>query len=78
MRPVALGRKNYLFVGSEGAGHRTAILMTLVETCKLQGVNPWAYLRDVLVRLGTTPMSRIAELTPRGWKAARESSAPSP
>jgi transposase len=72
LRGVAVGRKNWLFAGSAEAGRRAAVLMTLVATCKLQGVDPEAYLADVLVRVGTTPASRIAELTPRGWKTARE------
>ncbi len=48
--------------------------MTLVGTCKLQHVDPQAYLADVLMRVATTPVSRITELTPRGWKKAREAS----
>jgi transposase len=44
-------------------------------SCKLQGIDPFAYLRDVLGRLHSTPMSRIDELTPRGWKLARETAA---
>jgi transposase len=69
---VALGRKNWLFCGSEAAGHRTATLITLVETCKLQGLDPFAYLKDVLVRIGVYGEARAAELTPRAWKAARD------
>ena len=72
LRPVAVGRKNWLFAGSADAGRRAAVLMTLVSTCKLQGINPETYLADVLVRVSTTPMSRIDELTPRGWKKARD------
>jgi transposase len=72
LRGVAVGRKNWLFAGSADAGRRAAVLMTLVGTCRLQGVDPEAYLADVLLRVATTPVSRIAELTPRGWKNARE------
>lgn len=72
LRGVAVGRKNWLFAGSAEAGRRAAVLMTLVGTCKLQGIDPQAYLADVLVRVATTPVSRIDELTPRGWKLARE------
>jgi hypothetical protein len=50
--------------------------MTLVATCKLQGIDPEAYLADVLVRVNTTPLSRLGELTPRGWKKAREAALP--
>ena len=46
--------------------------MSLVATCKLQGIDPFAYLRDVLVRLPSTPASRVYDLTPRGWKASIE------
>lgn len=72
LRSVAVGRKNWLFAGSAEAGRRAAVLMTLVNTCKLQRVNPQAYLADVIVRVATTPVSRIDELTPRGWRLARE------
>lgn len=72
LRGVAVGRKNWLFAGSAEAGRRAAVLMTVVGTCKLQNVDPEAYLTDVLVRIATTPVSRIAELTPRGWKKSRD------
>jgi transposase len=72
LRAVAVGRKNWLFAGSLEAGRRAATLMTLVGTCKLNGVDPFAYLRDVLVRRHSTPPERIYDLTPRGWKAAIE------
>ncbi len=72
IRGVAIGRKNWLFCGSEGSGHRTATLLTLVESCKLQGLDPYGYLRDVLVRVHVQAAGKIAELTPRRWKAARD------
>jgi hypothetical protein len=72
LRAVAVGRKNWLFAGSLEAGQRAATLMTLVGTCKLNGIDPFAYLRDVLVRRHSTPAARIYDLTPRGWKAAVE------
>lgn len=72
LRGVAVGRKNWLFAGSAEAGRRAAVLMTLVGTCKLQGVDPEAYLTDVLLRVATTPVSRVSELTPRGWKKVRD------
>lgn len=78
LRSVAVGRKNWLFAGSAGAGRRAATLMTLVSTCKLQGIDPFRYLKDVLVRVATTPASRVGELTPRGWKAARDAAALAP
>lgn len=73
IRPVALGRKNDLFAGSPKGGETAAILYSLVTTCRRIGVNPWEYLRDVIDRVSTHPMSRIDGLTPRGWKEARES-----
>ena len=71
LRAVAVGRKNWLFAGSEEGGKRAAILYSIIETCRLNAVNPFEYLRDVLDRVSTHPSSRVAELTPRGWKAAR-------
>ena len=68
MRPWAVGRKNWLFVGSELAGERAAIIMSLVQSAKLNGADPWLYLRDVLTRLPTQLNSRIDELLPHRWK----------
>jgi transposase len=76
MKPVALGRKNWLFAGSDEGGRTAATLMSLCTTCKDLGVEPFAYLRDVLDRVSTHPNSRIAELLPDRWKPA-ESSDPS-
>lgn len=69
LRMVAVGRKNWLFTGSDAGGRRAAILYSLIGTCKRIGIDPFAYLRDVLARVATHPMRRISELTPRGWKA---------
>lgn len=71
MRRVAVGRKNWLFTGSEQGGANAAILYSIIETCVRLGINPHEYLTDILVRVGTHPQSRIAELTPRGWLAAK-------
>ena len=71
LRPLCLGRKNWLFLGSEAAAHRTAVLLTLVQTCKAHQVDPFAYLRDVIERVSTHPMRRIAELSPRRWRDLR-------
>lgn len=69
IRPVALGRKNHLFAGSDGGGERWAIACTLIETCKLNGVEPYAYLRDVLTRMVEGhPVNRLDELLPWAWK----------
>lgn len=72
LRPLCLGRKNWLFIGSEAAAHRTMVLLTLVQTCKAHQVDPFAYLRDIIDRVNTHPMSRIDELTPRRWKELRQ------
>ncbi len=64
MRPIALGRKNWLFIGSQQAVERAATLMSLIESAKLNGHDAWAYLKDVLTKLPTWPNSRLAELLP--------------
>lgn len=69
MRPIALGRKNYLFMGSDGGGKAAAIAYTLVETAKLNGVNPQAWLTDVLRRIADHKITRIDELLP--WRYAQ-------
>ena len=68
IRPVAVGRKNFLFVGSDAGGNRAAAMFTILETCKLNGVNPEAYLRDVLARIADHAVNRIAEFLPWRWK----------
>ena len=67
MRPWAVGRKSWLFAGSELAGKRAAVVMRLVVSAKLNGHDPWAYLRDVLTRLPTQPNRRLQELLPHLW-----------
>jgi hypothetical protein len=68
MRPVAIGRKNWLFVGSPAAGDRAAILMSLIESCKRNGVEPWAYMKDVLQKLAAGPSSsELGLLLPDRW-----------
>ena len=64
MRAVALGRKNYLFVGSEAGGRAAAIAYTLIETAKLNGVDPQAWLADTLARIADHPINRVADLLP--------------
>lgn len=68
MRPWALGRKNWLFAGSLRSGQRAANIMTLIQSAKLNGLNPYAYLSDVLKRLPTHKMKDIEELLPHNWK----------
>lgn len=70
IRPVALGRKNHLFAGSDGGGTRWAIVCSLIETAKLNGVEPHAYLHDALRRMvGGHPINRLDHLLPWAWKA---------
>jgi transposase len=70
LRVVAVGRKNWLFAGSQEGARRAAILYTLVQGCKLAGIDPFLYFRDVLIRVTTHSASRIDELTPKGWARA--------
>jgi hypothetical protein len=68
---IALGRKNHLFAGSDRGGARLATVCSLIETCKLNSVEPYAYLNDVPTRMvGGHPINRIDELLPWAWKAA--------
>src|SRR5262249_14677724 len=68
MRPIALNRKNALFAGSDEGAENWAMLASLIETCKLHGINPEAYLADVLTKLvNNWPNRRLAELTPWAW-----------
>ena len=69
IRPIALGRKNWLFVGSQQAGERAATLMSLIESAKLNGHDAWAYLKDILTKLPTWPNSRLDELLPHRWQS---------
>jgi hypothetical protein len=71
LRAVAIGRKNYLFFGSDVGGETAAVLYTLTQTCQALGVEPWRYLRDVLGRLPGCPAKRLAELLPDEWAHAQ-------
>jgi len=70
MKPVAIGRKNFLFVGSEGGGKSAAIAYTLIETAKLNGVDPQAWLTDTLGRIADHKITRIDELLPWRYPAS--------
>ncbi len=70
IRPLAVGRKNWLFVGSQLAGERAAVLMSLIESAKLNGHDPWAYLKDVFERLPTLKNRDLAQLLPHNWRPA--------
>lgn len=68
IRPLALGRRNWLFVGSRDAGERTANIMSLIESAKLKGHDPWAYLKNVLERLPTLLARDLPTLLPHNWR----------
>jgi len=68
MRPWGIGRKNWLFVGSERGGRAAALFMSLVKSCKDCEINPWEYLDDVLRRIMSHPVNRLRELLPDQWK----------
>jgi transposase len=75
IRPLTIGRKNWLFVGSENGGKASATLLSLVQTCRNLGINPQAYLEDVLRRIMSHPARRIDELLPDRWLAAKQQDA---
>jgi transposase len=68
IRQVALGRKNYLFAGSHEAAQRSAMLYSLMGTCKLHGVNPFDWLKSVLQTIASHPINKIQDLLPYNWK----------
>lgn len=68
IRPVAIGRKNYLFAGSHEGAKRSAMLYSLMGSCKLQGINPQVWLTDVLKRINSHPVNKIQELLPHNWQ----------
>ncbi len=68
IRPIAVGRKNWLFCWTEVGAKYVGIVQSLLSTCRLQGVDPYTYLVDVLLRIQTYPASEVSELTPRLWK----------
>lgn len=72
LRGVAIGRKNYLFAGSDRGGERAATMYSIIETAKLNGIDPEAYLRDVLARIADHKSNRIVELLPWNWQPAEQ------
>jgi transposase len=73
IRPTAVGKKNWLFFGHAEAGERSAIIYTIIESCRRRGIDPNAYLRDILTRLPYTTNWQIRELTPEAWAKAQRS-----
>jgi transposase len=69
MRPLAIGRKNWLFAGSDTGGERAATIYTIIETAKLNSINPEAYLRDVIARIAEHHINKINQLLPWNWRA---------
>lgn len=69
---MALGRKNWLFAGSDTGGERAAAIYSLIETCKLNGIDPEAYLRSVLAQIADHPINRVAQLLPWNWAEANQ------
>jgi hypothetical protein len=70
IRPLTLGRKNYLFAGSDEGGRRAAIMYTLIETARFNDVDPEAWLADIIARIADHPISRLDELLPWKWEGA--------
>ena len=69
IKPIVIGRKNYLFMASPRGGWAAAIIYSLVETCVQNNIDPYHYLVDVLDRVGTHPNKKIKELLPYNWKS---------
>ena len=72
IRPTAIGKKNWLFVGDAGAGERSAIIYTIIESCRRRGLDPYAYLREVLTRLPNMTNRQIPQVTPQAWSKTRQ------
>lgn len=78
LRPGALGRKNWLFAGSDEGGHTAAVLYSFTQTCRRHGIDPFAYLQDVLNRLPRADYQDLADLFPRRWALAQRAKAENP
>jgi transposase len=75
MKRIAIGRKNWLFVGSQQGGHTAAVLLSFTSTCQRLRIEPWAYLKDILTRLPNTATTQLDQLLPDRWEAARQAAA---
>jgi transposase len=71
IRPIALGRNNYMFAGSHDAAQNAAIIYSLFATCKLHEVSAYDWLKHIITVMPTHPSSRINELLPQNWKASQ-------
>ncbi len=76
IRPLALGRKNYLFAGSPAGGHAAALYLSLVESCRHNDIDPWKYFRDVFDRIMAHPAGKLRELLPDRWKPPPDEESP--
>ena len=72
VRPSAVGKKRWLFIGHPDAGWRSAVIYTLIQSCRRYGINPQEYLTDVLARLPSMTTSQVRELLPDQWRKARQ------
>ena len=75
IRPTALGKKNWLFFGDAEAGERSAIIYSIIESCRRHGIEAYTYLRDVLTRLPSMTNRQIKDIVPKAWAAARRNTA---
>ena len=76
IRPTAVGKKNWLFIGEAQAGERGAILYTLIECCRRRGIDPYSYLQDVLSRLPDMTNRQVHQVPPAAWAQARSQTTP--
>ena len=74
LRREAVGRKNWIFIGNDDAGEINASFATLLASCQLHGIEPWAYLRDLFCLLPSWPARRVLELAPAAWRRTAEQS----
>ncbi len=70
LRGVAVGRRNWMFFGSDNGGRTAAVLKSFIASCQQSGIEPWAYLRDVLTRIASHPVNALDDLLPANWKSA--------
>jgi len=75
IKPLVLSRRNWLFTGSEEGGHTAATMMSLMETCKRLGINPFEYMKDLLTRFPSAKTSEIDDFLPDRWLAAKRAGA---
>lgn len=72
IRPTAVGKKNWLFIGDAEVGERSAIVFTVIEACRRRGIDPFAYLRDVFTRMPQMAAKDYATLAPAAWAEAHQ------